>query len=267
MKPHYLSRTLKNFGYLLCVLVIVLSVSPPVFAGKLNDFEEDVVKEQEEQKPPKHHEDDDDKEPGFFASLFRGIARGIVGALCGSDDADREPGASDHGKPEFNGQPDNAALLPWFRLDAGYQPVASEVRAFDARAELGLYRLGLQGRFTYYHETDPADDLRLIQLHGLWHLPVSQQVQIGLGAGAVMLGGEEWNSGFSLTSPILIYPKEFLGVEFRPSWSWIHGNPISDYDLGVVLSHSHVGLRLGYRWVKSAHESLDGPYFGVSVRF
>lgn len=265
MKSNGRSKKYDRFSYIVCVIVFVICVSQPqpAFAGKLKDFEEDV-KQPDKPKPPQEHAAADDDEPGFFASLFRGIFSGMFGALFGSNDAAGNAGQESIG---FNGQPQHGALIPFFRLDADYQHVASDVQAFDARAEAGLYRLGLQSRFTYYYESDPADELTLIQLHGLWRMPLSQQVQISLGAGAAMLGGEEWNSGFSLTAPILIYPKESVGFEFRPSWSWIHGNTISDYDLGFVFSLSHTGLRLGYRWVNSPHESLNGPYFGVSFRF
>jgi hypothetical protein len=92
-------------------------------------------------------------------------------------------------------------------------------------------------------------------------------VEFDLGLGSSILDGENRKSGFSLTTPVLIHPKEFIGIEFRPTWSTINGNPLDDYDLGIVLSRSYGSLRLGYRWMRSEHESLDGPYFGVSFKF
>jgi hypothetical protein len=161
----------------------------------------------------------------------------------------------------------NRALLPTFRFDGNYQDVESDVRAFDLRSELGSGYYAIQGRVTGYTEDDPSDEFGYMQIHGLFRLPIDDLVEMDFGAGAVFLNGEDRNSGFSLTLPILIYPKESAGVEFRPCWSWINGNTLSDYDLGIVLSRSHVALRLGYRWVRSEHESLDGPYAGLSLRF
>ena len=40
----------------------------------------------------------------------------------------------------------------------------------------------------------------------------------------------------------------------------------SDYDVAALLTWRNVSLKAGYRWVASPHESLAGPYAGLSLR-
>jgi hypothetical protein len=61
---------------------------------------------------------------------------------------------------------------------------------------------------------------------------------------------------------LLVHPHPNFGVEFRPAWS----DRVSDYDLGVLITWRYASLKTGYRWVLTPHESLNGPYVGLSFR-
>ena len=256
-----------GYKYMVCVLCLVILIGQPTYAGKLDEFEQEATEEEDDARYDVPDDDDDDS---FFEALLGGLLRIL---FFGADDEEHHRQQdSNQVRPEYRDgseQPayDNPVLLPFFRLDGSYQNVESDVRAGDLRAELGYNILALQGRFTYYNEEKPTDELWLNYVHGLLRFPLGDTVQLNPGVGAMILAGDSRNSGFSLTVPILIYPQESFGLEFRPTWSWINENEVDDYDISVVLSSKHAGLRAGYRWVSSDDDSLDGPYLGFLFRF
>ena len=79
--------------------------------------------------------------------------------------------------------------------------------------------------------------------------------------------GNDRNTGVSFTTPILFYPADWLGLEFRPTWSEINDNNIDDYDLSVRLGRKYLSARAGYRWMEAGDVSLDGPHIGLSIHF
>lgn len=265
-----MNRVVMKLSTCIALLLLISLLSQPVFAGKLDDFEQDMTEEKkEEEKTPPRHYDDDYDDCGFWACIFRAFFRGVFRGSSHDDNRDdhrhlrQERRRSDY---EFS-LPRNHVLFPSFRFDGGYQNVESDVRAFDARVELGYSFLAGQGRLTYYNEEDPSDELWLGYLHGLLRLPLGDHIELGAGVGAAILDGENRNGGFSMTSPILIYPTNSVGVEFRPTWSWINENSLDDYELGVVFGSPYASVRAGYRWVRGERVSLDGPFLGCSFRF
>ena len=266
MKTLRLSHILGAFRHVICVLVCLLCFSQPVLSGELADFEQDATKEEPEKKTVIIHkdDDDDDEEDGFWDTVLMLTIGGLY--IGGKQSWDRVQVPQSELKflqPRHLGE----AVIPFFRFDGGYQNVAADMAAYDARAESGYGPFGVQVRYTHYQEDDPADELDLLQVHGLYRMSFGNHVECDLGIGFSSLQGEERHTGFSLTTPILVHPKEFFGIELRPSWSTIHANLLSDYDLGVVLSYRYAALRVGYRWMHSEHEALDGPYIGFSFRF
>jgi hypothetical protein len=253
--------------YILCVFCLVILIGQPIYAGKLDDFEREATEDDDDRQ---YYVPDDDDDDSFFEALLGGLFRVLFWSDANEGQQQRDPNRI---RPEYrersNEQPAyyEPVLLPSFRLDGGYQNVESDIRAGDLRAELGYHILALQGRFTYYDEEEPADGLWLNYVHGLLRVPLGDGVQLAPGIGAIILAGDNRNSGFSLTAPLLFYWHESFGLEFRPTWSWINENEVNDYDIGVVLGSKHAGLRAGYRWVNSDGESLDGPYLGFLVRF
>jgi hypothetical protein len=83
----------------------------------------------------------------------------------------------------------------------------------------------------------------------------------------INLDGNEENSGFSLTFPLKIYPNESLGVKFKPTLNWIHGNFIHDNDLSLVLSQRFGTLELGYRFLAVNGVDLSGSYIGFALHY
>jgi hypothetical protein len=165
--------------------------------------------------------------------------------------------------PREPGEP----MLPLVRFDAAYHPVESDIEAWDFRLQLGYGPLGFEANQTRYEEEDPPDRLDLTHLYALWRLSVTERIELDLGLGAVILEGDEQNAGFSGTTSVLIWPWDWLAVEFRPMWSAINDSHLQEYELGVLVNARYVALKGGYRFTRSPNESLDGPFIGVSVRY
>jgi hypothetical protein len=159
------------------------------------------------------------------------------------------------------------ALIPFLRLDTMYQEVEADVAAWDYLMIVGYGSLGFQVRSTVYEEKEPADKLRFAEYHALYRMSLGNHIEVDLGAGAMVLKGVQENSGFSVTVPVLIHPSDHYGFEFRPVWSSINENDIQDFDVAFLFGWRYASVKAGYRWVRSPHQSLDGPEMGVSLRW
>jgi hypothetical protein len=51
-------------------------------------------------------------------------------------------------------------------------------------------------------------------------------------------------------------------LEYRPAWA----DGVNDYDVALLYTKGAVSFKGGYRWVISPHDSLNGPYLGMSWR-
>ncbi|NLY73918.1 MAG: hypothetical protein GX075_01275 [Firmicutes bacterium] len=82
-----------------------------------------------------------------------------------------------------------------------------------------------------------------------------------------MIRGNDDHSGFSLTFPVELYPKDSFGVRFRPTFSWIKGNSIDEYDLSLVYTIRYASIQLGYRFLEANGEQLNGSYLGYAAHY
>jgi hypothetical protein len=159
------------------------------------------------------------------------------------------------------------ALIPFVALDVNAQNVESDVWAWDVRGEIGYACFGFQARRTHYREAEPRDELNAQAFHFLYRMSFGPHVEVDLGFGALELRGNAVNRGFSFTMPVLVYPTENFGIEYRPAWSTIDENRLYDHDLSLVLGFRYGFIRGGYRWFYGDNESLSGPQAGVSLRW
>ncbi len=240
------------WGTLVCMVCVAGFDTSSVCAGKLDDFEKDATKPR---RSSQHSHSDGD---GLWDFFFEGL----LGSLFETEYQESRGGRR---LDVLENQPGDG-LRPLVRFDFGYQNVESDVDAMDYRFEVGVDHLALQWRRTTYAETTPADDLDYDQGHVLFRF-YDANFEIDFGLGYASLNGDTYHSGLSATIPVLIQAYDFLGFELRPSWSYIGRNSISDYDLSVTLGWDYAVCRLGYRWVRTDNEALDGPYVGLSLRF
>jgi hypothetical protein len=268
--------------------MLIVSAVIPASAGTLEDFEKDAVKKREPGADSKSKKKSStDGADDFADTCINGLADDCLDALCTSGEAGRAIGAFfggianggryswDRINPDgLSSQKDERivrrqgeALIPFLRLDRMYQEVEADVAAWDYLMIVGYGSLGFQVRSTVYEEKEPADKLRFAEYHALYRMSLGNHVEVDLGAGAMVLKGVQENSGFSVTVPVLIHPSDHYGFEFRPVWSSINENDIQDFDVAFLFGWRYASVKAGYRWVRSPHQSLDGPEMGVSLRW
>ncbi len=161
------------------------------------------------------------------------------------------------------GDPD----LPFFRADLSYQYVDAKLDGIDSRIETGYGPWALQVRHTRYSERDPAETLRLTNIHGLLRFSSDQRFEMAIGMGALLLDGERSTSGFSVTSPLNWYPYNRMVIRMAPTVSWLGGHTTRDYDISIGYVRRYLSLQSGYRWVQAGRESIHGPYIGFNLYY
>lgn len=158
-------------------------------------------------------------------------------------------------------------LIPVLQGDAVYQRVRGGVTAWSYRGEVGYAFLGFSAQTTVYDEDTPADELRVNAIHGLYRMSIQDFLEVDVGAGTLSMKGNREDSGFSVTLPVRFRPTDAVGLEWRPVWSTIRDNRISDNEISALIGWRYAALRAGYRWVTHGEEVLNGPIVGLSVRW
>ena len=248
--------------YQLILVVISLSGHTLVaVAGILDDFEKDATKDRSHERHRDHYEDNYWHHHHLYddgRSRPRGRSFGF--------DWEREP--------HRLGEP----ILPLARFDGSHQSVETNVEARDYYAQVGYEMIGLDVRHTRFTETNPSDHLDVYRFHALLRLGGASErgmfrqgtqsfYEVDVGLGYVQLAGNNRQGAFSFTLPILLYPSRHWGLEFRPAWATINDSTLQDYDLSAHFLLKYVGLKVGYRWLKSPNMDLSGPYVGALTRF
>jgi hypothetical protein len=236
-------------------------------ADKDKDQNKDQDKEHDKNhKKHKHHDDDGDGWAGeaflqftetAFLSVFAGGGASWV-RVHGSGD----PEWAEMAPPRLTGEP----VIPFFRMDAYYQNVESDVTAVDVSGELGYGPFAFQYRQTHYTQKRPDNDLDLSQILGVYRMSFSQYLEVDLGFGSMTLDGVGRNSGFEFTVPVVVQPSPYVGARFRPAWGYL-GDTVKDMTLVATGSVRFVSLQMGYRWVSAGGVSLNGPVIGAAFHF
>ena len=95
----------------------------------------------------------------------------------------------------------------------------------------------------------------------------TEYVGIDIGFGSMTVHGDARSSGSSMTVPVRIGFDAPVALVFRPTWSWIGDNSISDYDVGLLYLWPYVSVSLGYRWFECDDSALSGAFAGVAGRY
>ena len=167
------------------------------------------------------------------------------------------------------------AAVPYVRFDYRRQYLDSDLDANDYLLEAGYRYAAFYGRFTRYEDRAANETLNIEQYYGMLRYGGSDDFffpgsfQIGAGIGGYVIKGDREQSGAALTFPVMLYPSDRFGIEFRPAWASINDKMISDYDISVSAGQRFIQLRAGYRWLWVQDEGhwLNGPYAGVSLSF
>jgi hypothetical protein len=219
------------------------------------------------------HDDTDDEDAedyGWFADLMIGMGKVTFFTVVGGGGISwvRVHGSSDPewtsmAPPRITGEPG----IPFFRLDAFYQDVESDIQAADVSGEIGYGPFAFQYRHTHYTQDRPDNDLDLSQILGLYRMSFTEYVEVDLGFGSMTLDGENRHSGFEFSVPVTIQPSPYLGGRFRPAWGYMTPNTVKDFTLVLTGSLRFASLQAGYRWVSAGGVSLNGPVVGIAFHF
>jgi hypothetical protein len=240
----------------LCALMA--ATQPAAAQGRLHAFEADTSAQ--ESRGRDHRDRSDRCFSSFWGEFFAEVFEATLGCggACSWDRVTRRDAAGAGIVPRTLGDP----LIPFARADVACQRIESDIDAVDVRAEVGYGPMGMHLDSTRYWERSPSDDLDITRVMGLYRMSFGSHVEIDLGLGVLSLKGDRTTSRSLFSVPFLFHPCEWWGIEFRPAWA----DRVSDRDVAVLLTRRHVSLKVGYRWVDSPRESLDGPYAGVSIR-
>jgi hypothetical protein len=114
-----------------------------------------------------------------------------------------------------------------------------------------------------YHESVPSDTMIIRELFGLYRMSFGSDFELDFGGGNLQLNGDRSTRRAAVTLPVLIHPSSTAwGLEYRPAWA----DGVNDYDVALLYTKGAVSFKGGYRWVISPHDSLNGPYLGMSWR-
>ncbi len=163
---------------------------------------------------------------------------------------------------------------PYLRFDYRWQYLDHDLDAQDFLLEAGYKYAALYGRVTQY-EGEANENLDIEQYYAMARFGGSDEFlfpgsfQLGAGLGWFSITGDQTQEGLALTLPVMLYPNDWVGFEFRPAWATINDKSVSDYDLSMSLGREFTHLRLGYRWFWIQHEGhwFNGPYAGISMSF
>lgn len=249
---------------------IILSVifTFHIYAGELEDFEAEATKIEDTQNKEvsssnKSEHDGrekisfDDSECDSFLDCFMGMTVEIL--YFG--------GKYSFYQRRYNENLIGAPILPSFSLDTDYQNVESDIFSINNRIEVGYGPFAFQFKEMRYFERDPNDELKIYQLNYLHRMSDGEYFRIDLGIGTVTIEGNKRNTGLSLITPVYVYLPKKCSLFLRPNWGWINGNAIQDYKLGFLLSRKYISAQVGYRFVKSGEETLNGPFVGFNMHY
>lgn len=249
---------------------IVSLLAGVTVAGTLDAFEEDATRDRRSDDSTRRRDSvwDSDTMWGRLGADFVGSLIWVSLVAPGQASWARTAGDMDR-LTEFDMEPRQPGdpLLPLVRFDFAHFDLQSNVEALDFRLQAGYGPFAVEINPTFYKEQAPAANLDLYRIWGLYRLTYHNRIEVNLGVGAIVLDGNETNTGFSYTTPVLVRPYDWLLLEFRPIWSEIKGSSIDEYEIGALLNWQNIAVKGGYRWTRSPNVSLNGPFFGLSIRY
>jgi hypothetical protein len=250
------------------------------YAGPLRDFERDVTHDGSSKgsSSSSDHDRDHGPDPQYYAAPDQCGASdpwcdqwlGIIPAILiggGACSWLRVHPQADVNTAEIEPRKPGEPVIPFLRLDGAYVGVDQTIDALDGRVQVGYGPAAVDYGLTRFKEDPSGDRLDLQKICGLYRMSFGSHVEVDLGMGGVTLKGAARTSEVVYTVPVLVYPADWWGVEFRPAWARFEGATLQDYDLGLYLNWKGASLKVGYRWLLGRAQELSGAYVGVVYRY
>jgi len=256
-------------GFVLCAL---LSQHPAVAqsGSQLERFEKDATRQSPDKKSGESSDRSatrDESQTSEDGGLFSGLIDAAFELIADGGARSWRRVASDPGVGGVPPREPGESVIVYARLDVSLLQVSSRIFGNDVRAELGYGPVGFAARTTRFREDNPSAELDASQYHLLYRMSAGDRGEIALGYGRFRLEGLSSTAGSSGTVSVLFYPTRHVGFEYRPSFSTLNGNRITDHEFSVNFGDLFWAARIGYRRLEGPSERLDGPFFGVSVRY
>jgi hypothetical protein len=249
----------------IAMVVVCFFVAGNLHAGALGDFEDNV----RENAPT--NETTPKVEPVSETPGVRGYDRGqtswfgaLINSLLYGFLSAAYDGSSMSGKERLQYLRDTgSAALPYIRLEAAYQKTFDDVQGYDINLNAGYLNFAADFDFLHYFESNPNDQLKFISTHGILRMAPSPIFQVDLALGAKIIQGRGSRSGFEIGMPFYIYVSPYLYFDVKSYGAFIKGKDLYDVSVGVNVKYKNAGIRVAYRTIDLAGDSLHGPHIGL----
>jgi hypothetical protein len=259
---------------IISALLMVL-ISLPASAGKLDDFEKSATKPKSE-KRSSSSSSSSDSSGGFASSLLEALLRPVIegtarmavdlttAGTAGSMQKTNKRLGKDVEIPDLSEGAESEFGVPLLQLDVGYGS-GSEIQWSDLRAETGLGPFSLFMRKSQYVETNEEDDLEITNFGFNYRLFFGNRTEVSLGVGDYELDGNKTYKSGSFQFSINHQLRKNLGFEYsRVSVSGNNLN-LADSEYSLLYGKDHWYARFFYRSMDTTDTSLDGIGMGLSL--
>jgi hypothetical protein len=221
-------------------------------AGKLNDFEEDVVVEKKRDDHTSKKRKCDNRDDEVYNDSVSGVIYEPVPVFRRSAFS-QIPLQRQARKP-------GDIITPIFRLDLGYGSIDDTIDFTDFRLELGYGPLGASFKGSRFSENDDPEGLETTQALLLYRMPLMNNFEVDIGVGEYALEGNRRRTDSAFNFSAIWSDSSGFGAEFRYVDTVGDSLNIEDYELGILYSKDQYSLKAGYRWLEGETQSLTGPF-------
>lgn len=159
--------------------------------------------------------------------------------------------------------------IPFARLDISRGLINSDITANDLNLELGFSLFSLNHRQSKLKESTPSDELTLKQTMFNFRPSFTEKLQLNLGFGYYSLQGESKlrSSAYKLGLGYYNGNRQGMGGEYQFIDTLRGDLTLTESDWSLHYGFPFAGVKVGYRKINSAGQSLSGPYAGMMLYF
>jgi len=148
---------------------------------------------------------------------------------------------------------------------AGLDP---SVRGSQLRFQFGFGPIALQPDWLELSERGPGlPKLDRFTIQGLFRVSPSRKIEVDIGTGATVLGGDRTAVGWTLSFPVSLSPTQWCALRWTPVVSFLGGDVLSDEELSLWWTHRYLSAFAGWRWISAGDAQIDGPAMGISLSY
>ena len=197
--------------------------------------------------------------------LAKGSDQGILSATAHRAMVlDEEDPEAVRGNSRVDGDPD----LPEFRLDLQGAGLDPSVRGSQMRFQFGFGPIALQPDWLELSERGPGlPKLDRFTIQGMIRASPTRKLEIDIGTGATVLGGDRTAVGWTISLPVSLAPARWCALRWTPVVSFLGGDVLSDEELSLWWTHRYLSAFAGWRWISAGNAQIDGPTVGISLSY